>query len=174
MANKRGKTLILESTTEHDSIKSKDIKIIPINEIKENPKNRNLHDKHQIKRLVKLIKEHGFRVPLIISNRSGLLVAGHGRLLAAKEIGLTHLPVIYQDFETEEEEYQFGVADNAIASWAEIDLSNIHIDLPELGPFDIELLGLRDFQFEPDEKENGDNPVDTKISQCPNCGHILK
>lgn len=119
--------------------------------IKPNPKNRNNHSQEQIDRLVKLIEAHGWRQPLIVSKRSGKLVSGHGRLLAAKQLKLTHVPVMIQNFETAEEEYQFGIADNAIASWAELDLSGIHTDLPEIGPFDLELLGLKNFMLTPEE-----------------------
>jgi DNA modification methylase len=70
--------------------------------------------------------------------------------MAARTMGLERVPVHYQDFESDEQEFLFMVADNAIASQAELDLSAIHLDIGEMGPFDIELLGLKDFQFEPD------------------------
>lgn len=131
-------------------IKSTEIKLIDISEIKENEHNRNTHPEDQIARLADIIKAEGFRVPLIVSNRSGLLVAGHGRLLAARMLGLTKLPVSFQDFDSEEQEYRVGISDNAVAEWSEIDMSQIHKDLENLQPFDLTLLGFRDFTFEPD------------------------
>ncbi len=131
-------------------IKSTEIKLIDISEIKENEHNRNTHPEDQIARLADIIKAEGFRVPLIVSNRSGLLVAGHGRLLAARMLGLTKLPVSFQDFDNEEQEYRVGISDNAVAEWSEIDMSQIHKDLENLQPFDLTLLGFRDFTFEPD------------------------
>jgi DNA modification methylase len=142
---------------------------VDINKITPNPKNRNLHSPEQIKRLVKLLESHGWRHPLVVSNRSKKLVAGHGRLLAAKEMKMDIAPVHYQDFDSEEEEFQFGIADNAIASWAELDLSGIHTDLPDLEPFDIDLLGIKDFEFEPpiegkcDEDEVPETPKETTV-----------
>jgi DNA modification methylase len=143
-------------------IKSKDIKLVAIADLKENPKNRNTHPKDQIERLVEIIRHQGFRQPIVVSNRSGLVVAGHGRLLAAKELRLVEVPVMYQDFESEEQEYAFGVSDNAIAAWAELDLSGINFDVPELGPdFDLDMLGIKDFVLEPAEKFEAQSDEDS-------------
>jgi ParB-like chromosome segregation protein Spo0J len=155
-------------------IKAHEITIEEIKSLKLNPDNRNKHSKEQIDRLAILITEHGFRQPVIVSKRSGLVVAGHGRILASTKLGLTKIPVIHQDFKSEEEEYQFGIADNAIAEWATLDLSAIHTDLPNLAPFDIELLGLKDFRFEPDAPPNIEDFTDAdkekmKFVTCPHC-----
>ena len=87
------------------SIKSDKISIVDIEQVIPNPKNANRHSIEQIKRLEKLIKYQGFRNPLIISNRTGFLVVGHGRLEAAINLGMQKVPVIYQDFESEAQEY---------------------------------------------------------------------
>lgn len=128
--------------------------LVPISELRPSPRNRNKHGQDQVERLAKLLSAHGMRAPIVVSNLSGYIVKGHGTVLALKHAAETHAPVTYQDFESEEEEYQFLQADNAIASWAELDLKGIHLDLGELGPFDIELLGIKDFQFEPDPEKN--------------------
>lgn len=151
-------------------IKATEIKIIPIDEISPNPDNRKKHPKAQIERLAKIIEVEGFRQPLIISNRSGNLVAGHGRLLAAKHLKLTELPVIYQDFDSDEQEYRVAIADNAVAEMGQIDLSKIHTDLSMLAPFDIDLLGISNFNFEPISKvENIENTKPLEMLTCPAC-----
>jgi site-specific DNA-methyltransferase (adenine-specific) len=121
------------------------------------PKNRNKHSKEQIERLAELIKYQGWRHPIIVSQLSGYVVAGHGRLSAAKLLHEPKVPVHVQEFTSQEQEYAFLVSDNAIASWAELDLSGIHADLPELQPFDIDLLGIKDFRFEPEERADEDS-----------------
>ncbi len=127
--------------------------MIDVNSLSPHPKNRNHHGNEQIERLGKLIRFHGFRHPIIVSKLSGHVVAGHGRLEAAKHIGLSKVPVDYQDFQNEEAEYAFLVSDNAIASWAVLDLGGINSDIGDLGPdFDIDLLGIKDFVLEPAEK----------------------
>jgi 16S rRNA G966 N2-methylase RsmD len=133
-------------------IKANEIQIVSIKDVKLNPKNRNKHPKEQIERLSEIIKYQGFRNPLIISSRTGLVVAGHGRYEAAKKLKLKEVPVMVQDFDSEEQEYAAQVSDNAIAAWAELDLSGINTDLGDLGPdFNIDLLGIKDFVLEPAE-----------------------
>jgi DNA modification methylase len=148
--------------------------MIPIHELKDHPKNRNKHSDEQIERLAKLYEYHGIRHPIIISELSGCIVAGHGRKLAGKKAGFDSMPVVYQKFADETAEYAFIQADNAIASWAELDLAGINADLPDLGPdFDLEMLGLKDFtldlseKLEPecDEDEVPDARPDPKVVQ---------
>jgi DNA modification methylase len=120
-----------------------------ITELKPHPKNPNSHTKDQIERLSKVMKYQGFRSPIRVSNLSGYIIAGHGRLLAAKKLGLKEVPVIYQDYESDDQEYADLVADNALAEWSELDLGSINTDIADLGPdFDIDMLGLKDFEIE--------------------------
>lgn len=115
------------------------------------PKNRNSHSKEQIDRLSKLYQYHGIRHPIIVSRLSGCIVAGHGRREASIRAGIEKVPVVFQDFPDEVAEYAFIQADNAIALWAELDLSGINSDLPDLGPdFDLDMLGIEDFTLDPD------------------------
>lgn len=133
---------------------------IKISELKPHPKNPNKHDSSQIERLIKIIKAYGWRHPIIISKQSGYIIVGHGRLEAAKKMGLKEVPVHYQDYKDESEEYGFMVADNSIASWADLDLASINLEVPNLGPdFDIDLLGIKDFEIEPADKY-GDQDAD--------------
>lgn len=163
-------------------IRSKDIKIVSVKELKQNPNNRNHHPQDQIERLAKVIKYQGFRNPLIVSNQTGFIVAGHGRFLAAIRAGLKEVPVIFQDFESPEQEYAYGVSDNAVSLWAELDLTGINNDLQDLdGSFDIDNLGIKNFtldfnekEFDPDLDEEDDDDSDSKsIKTCPHCGEEL-
>jgi DNA modification methylase len=128
-------------------------KLVPVSELKPHPKNRNKHPPEQIDRLAAILRYQGFRYPIKVSNRSGFITSGHGRLEAAQLNGWDAVPVNYQDYESDEQEYADVQSDNAIASWSELDLSGINTDLGDLGPdFDIDLLGIRDFVLEPVEK----------------------
>lgn len=142
-------------------------------QIKPNKNNRNKHPAHQIDALAKIIKYQGIRHPLIISKNSGLLVAGHGRLAALKKLKVKEIPVKYQEFENEDQEYSFGISDNSIAAWAELDFSGINLDLENLGPdFDLDMLGLKDFKLDVSEKEDKEPEVESfneKIITCPHC-----
>lgn len=147
-----------------------------IESLKPHPKNPNRHSKEQIKRLSELISYQGWRLPIIVSKQTGFIISGHGRLEAAKLLKLKEVPVSFQDFVDEDQELAFLVSDNAIASWAELDLSLVNAMIPEFGPeFDINLLGIADFtvltpDFDPgDESEQG-RLDEKKPVQCPNCG----
>lgn len=127
-----------------------------------NQRNRNKHPKSQIEQLAKIIEHEGWRDAIIVSNYTSQIVAGHGRVQAALLKQWEAVPVIYQDFDNLDAEYRFMVAHNAIARQSHLDLSTIHADFLDIGPFDVDLLGIRDFQFEP----NPTVPYET----CDKCG----
>lgn len=152
-------------------IQSEKIKMVPIEQIIDNNKNANKHSEEQIKRLCKLIEFQGWRNPLIISNRTGFLVAGHGRKLAAERLGIKELPVIYQDFENEAQEYAYLISDNEIARWAELDKEAVMNELTIMEIDDIELLGIKDFDLldlepEIDEPEIDDETKFLIVIEC--------
>lgn len=151
--------------------RAKEISIVDIKKILPNEKNRKPHSEEQVEELAKIIEFQGFRVPVIVSNRTGLLVSGHGRLLAAKKLNLKKLPVIFQDFDSEEQEYAAGISDNAITMWSDVDLKSIHTDLPDLEPFDISLLGIENFEFEPEPTQE---PKKKKPVLCAKCSAIIE
>lgn len=127
----------------------------PIAELKPHPKNRNKHPDDQIDRLAKILAYQGVRAPIVVSEQTGFIVKGHGTLLAIKANRWTSAPVVFQSFADDEQEYAFVQSDNAIASWAQLDLSGINIDLGDLGPdFDIDLLGIKNFTIEVAEEED--------------------
>lgn len=132
--------------------KAIEILMVSVDAIAPNPKNNNKHTAEQKERAHKIFDYQGFRNPLTISKRSGLLVAGHLRLEVAKEKGIKELPCMYQDFESEEQEYSHMTADNALQSWSELNLSQINQDFIDLGPFDVDFLGIKDFCIEPLDK----------------------
>lgn len=107
-----------------------------------NPRNPNKHPKRQIELLAKIIQTQGWRQPVTVSNRSGFIVRGHGRLEAALLIGCK-VPVERQDYASEAEEWADLVADNRIAELASIDtdeMAKLLADLDELD-IDMELTG---------------------------------
>jgi len=135
--------------------KSDKIELVNVKSLIPHPKNMHDHSDEQIARLAKLIEYQGFRNPLIVQKGTNLIVAGHGRLMSAKKLGLKEVPVIYQEFESEAQLYAYIVSDNAIGkdTWAKLDLSKVNTEMLDLGPdFDIDFLGIKDFTIEPIEK----------------------
>jgi DNA modification methylase len=137
--------------------KMEDLKVeyVSVNSLVPHPKNMHKHSTEQIERLSKIIEYQNFRTPVIAQKGTNYIVCGHGRLLAAKKLGLKEVPTIFQEFKSEEQLYAHMVADNAIGkdTWATLDLSQINLELENLGPdLDLDMLGIKDFVLEPIEK----------------------
>ena len=117
---------------------------VQIEKVTPNPRNPNTHPDKQIALLAKIIKAQGWRNPIVVSNRSGFVVKGHGRLQAASLLQLDAVPVEYQDYETEAAEYADMIADNRIAELAEPDAALLKDLLQELdtGAADMDLTGF--------------------------------
>ena len=123
--------------------------IVPIGQLRPNPKNPNKHPQEQIEKLGKIIRGNGWRNAITISTRSGLIVKGHGRLLSAELEELKEVPVEYQNYESEEAELADLTADNRIAELAEIDskmLADVFADI-DTGAIDFELSGYSEDEY---------------------------
>jgi len=118
-------------------------KIVDIEYVRPHPKNPNHHPQQQIDLLATVIAKSGWRAPITCSNLSGVIIRGHGRLEAAKKIGLESVPVDWQDYDSEADEMADMLADNRIAELAELSLPEVTDILGELdtGAFDLEMTG---------------------------------
>ena len=130
-------------------------KLVPVGELKPNPRNPNTHPQRQVELLAKNIRYFGWRQTITVSNLSGLIVSGHGRLMAAKHLGVGVVPVDYQDFASESDEIAVLVADNRLAELSSVDLNELEKIASEwkLTDFDTILAG-----FEPADLEGLLNP----------------
>jgi len=153
-----------------------DIKQVKTSEIKAYAKNAKKHPEEQVKAIANSIKEFGFRQPLVLDKNMEIIV-GHGRLAAAKLLGMTVVPVVMADDLTEEQVKAFRLADNKtnesawdfelrdaeLAELAELDIDMAQFGFDALPEFDEEAL---DGIFE-DAPEKEKEP---KKIQCPHCG----
>lgn len=115
----------------------------PPNELKPHPRNPNRHSDNQVKLLAKIIAAQGWRAPVVVSQRSGYIVAGHARLAAARALGAESLPVCIQNFESEAQEDAHLLADNRLAELAELDKTDLTELLKSLeGKIDLDLTGF--------------------------------
>lgn len=120
--------------------------VVKLSELKSHPENPNVHPAAQIEKLAGLIERVGWRLPVCVSNLSGFVIRGHGRMAAARRLGLTEVPVDYQDYETRDEEIADLVADNVIPELAYFDEAALAKLVQEIdaGTFDVNLLGFLD------------------------------
>ena len=118
--------------------------ILPIEKAVPNPRNPNKHPDSQIELLAKIIKGQGWRTSITVSRRSGYIVRGHARWKAANLLGLESVPVDYQDYGTEAQEWADLIADNRVAELANIDFPMLKDLLTEIdtGEIDMDLTGF--------------------------------
>lgn len=119
-------------------------KIVSITKVVPNPRNPNTHPDRQLEILSQIIKEQGWRQPITVSKRSGFIVKGHGRYQAAIILNADKVPVDYQDYANEAEEWADLIADNRIAELSNMNedlLSDLLCEINELD-FDMLLTGM--------------------------------
>lgn len=116
--------------------------LIEIGKIQRNPYNPNKHSPEQIQRLARVIERNGWRNPLVVSRRSGYLVKGEGRLLASLSLGVEVVPVEYQDYATDEEEWSDLIADNKVAELSEQDKEELKVVISKMETTDYSATGF--------------------------------
>ena len=124
-----------------------EIKYLSLNELTPYAKNSRTHSEDQINQVAESIKEFGFTNPILIDEQSNI-IAGHGRLEAAKKLGMKEVPTIVLEGLTENERKAYVIADNKLAlnsGWNEKALMRELFSLEEAS-FDLSLTG-----FNPDE-----------------------
>ena len=96
---------------------SLEIRILPTTDLVPYTLNARAHSQQQIDKLAESIKQFGYIVPALV-DKNGVLISGHGRVLAAKQVGLQTIPTICIEHLTEAEIRVFRIADNRIAELA--------------------------------------------------------
>lgn len=118
-----------------------------------------------VKAVRKSIEEFGFLNPIIVDNEN-VIICGHTRFLAAKQLNMETVPVIVAGDLTEEQVTAFRLADNKVAEIATWNKSKLHDELLELkGIFD-----MTQFGFKSDEEELT-RQLSSKHHKCPRCGY---
>jgi DNA modification methylase len=107
------------------------IEWIPIRQLRPSPRNPRSHSKRQIRQIAASIRKFGFLNPVIV-DEDNTVIAGHGRLEAARLEGLTQVPTVCFDHLTAAQKRAFLIADNRIAEQAGWDREMLAIELGEL------------------------------------------
>lgn len=160
--------------------------VASVSELIRHPKNPNIHPKNQIVLLAKIISEQGWRAPITVSNLSGYITRGHGRLEAALEAGFKHVPIDRQDYADEGAELADMLADNRIAELSHRDDDLLKEALDALQEYDIDgiLSGYDMDDFDPfDGLNDEEEEVYTKkinipqyeiTGECPSIEELVK
>lgn len=150
------------------------MKVIDINieDLKPYENNPRINDE-AVKYVAESIEEFGFKVPIVV-DQDYVIVAGHTRWRAAKELGLATVPCVIADDLTEDQLRAFRLADNKVSEYSTWDIEKLEIEMSEL-EIDMEPFG---FIVEPEPVAKENEPKETEPTEstrkthvCPKCGH---
>jgi DNA modification methylase len=118
-------------------------------------KNARTHSDEQVAQIAGSIKEFGFNNPVLV-DKDNSVIAGHGRLMAARKLGMDKVPVVQLGHMTEAQRKAYVLADNRIALNSGWDTGMLSLELQDLkNDIDLSLLG-----FDPDELDALLNPIE--------------
>jgi DNA modification methylase len=121
------------------------IELWPVESLVPYDRNARTHSDEQVEQIASSIREFGFTNPILVDSSNGI-IAGHGRLMAARSIGLEQVPVIVLDHLTDAQRRAYILADNKLAlnaGWDNVLLSQELADL-QADDFDLSLIGFSD------------------------------
>jgi DNA modification methylase len=161
-------------TTETQLAMARRIEIWPLDRLVPYQRNARIHPEEQIAQIAASIVQFGFIVPILVDSHSGIL-AGHGRLLAARKLGLVEAPVIVLDHLSDIERRAYILADNRITESADWNRELLAEALTELGSdgFDLSVIGFSDRELEtlladfPDEEEPAAAQPEAEVVEAP-------
>jgi ParB family transcriptional regulator, chromosome partitioning protein len=145
-------------------------------------RNSRTHSPEQVAQIAASIREFGFTNPVLIDADGGI-IAGHGRVIAARTLGMDAVPCIRLAHLTDAQRRAYVIADNRIALNAGWDYEMLAVELDELrdADFDIDLLGFDqkeldeligspDFDPGTQEQQSRLDELAPKMVKCPHCG----
>jgi DNA modification methylase len=134
-----------------------EMQLVPITKLVPYVNNARTHSPEQINKLRSSLREFGFINPVIIDRDFGV-IAGHGRILAAKEEGIAEVPCVFADHLTEAQKKAYIIADNRMAmdaGWDE-ELLRVEIEALQAQAFDLSLTGFDEKELSDLFKRDGD------------------
>lgn len=150
-----------------------EMQLVDINKLIPYVNNARTHNAQQINKLRSSLREFGFINPVII-DRDYNVIAGHGRIMAAKEEGIKEVPCVFVDYLTEAQKKAYILADNRMvmdAGWDE-ELLKVEIEALQAEDFDLSLTGfdeseLAGFFDTADDAKEDDFDVDAELEKPP-------
>lgn len=127
------------------------IEYINIDELKPYEKNAKLHPEEQVEQIKKSIKEFGMNDPIAVG-KDNIIIEGHGRLLACKDLGITQVPIIRLDHLTDEQRKAYTLAHNKLTMNSDFDIDILTEELNDILDIDMSDFGF-DLNFGDDEEE---------------------
>ena len=141
--------------------------LVPPAALKPNPRNARTHSKRQLDAIAGSIRRFGFLNPVLV-DAEGVIIAGHGRVLAANQLGLEQVPVLRIEHLSEADKRAYVIADNKLAQMAGWDRDVLAIELQHLIEVDAtlpEVIGFAAGEVDVllDEAQGGADPDDETV-----------
>lgn len=158
------------------------IESLPIDELIPYARNSRTHSDAQVAQIAASIREFGFTNPVLI-DKDGGIIAGHGRVMAARKLKLSEVPCIRLGHLTETQKRAYIIADNKLALNSGWDAEALQLELIALNDdqFNMELLGFDPNElnlamglgadFLPGDEDDQGKLDETTPITCPACGH---
>jgi DNA modification methylase len=157
------------ATTHSPVVRPLTVQYRPIASLVPDPRNARTHPKRQVEQIIASIRSFGFTNP-VLAESSGKVIAGHGRLLAARQMGLTEVPVIELAGLSEAQVRALRLSDNKIALNAGWDVEILKLELTDLSmpelDIDLSLTGFSSGEIDVILKDSAD-PDDEVIPEVP-------
>jgi len=145
-------------------------------------RNARTHSDEQVAQIAASINEWGWTTPVLV-DETGEIIAGHGRVMAARKLGIEQIPTMTANGWTDAQKKAYVLADNQLPQNAGWDMDLLKVEVMDLDGdgFDLDLLGfskeeMTQWFLEPDfapgtEADQGKlDQLEPKMIQCPNCG----
>ena len=140
----------------------------PIGDLIPYARNARTHSEAQVALIAGSIREYGFTNPVLVDGENGI-IAGHGRVMAARMLGLTSVPVIELAHLTPAQKRAYVLADNKLAERAGWDAQMLALEVADLGALGIDLIDLGFTGHELDDllRQDGGDPREEEVPPVP-------
>lgn len=138
--------------------------IIPVSKIKPYERNARKHQDEDVSAIVESIKEFGFDDPIGVWGENNVIVEGHGRLLAAKKLGMKEVPCIRLDHLTDEQRRAYALAHNKTAELSLWDWDKLDLELKGIEDIDMTIFG---FEIEEEPAEIVEDDTEIELPEEP-------
>ena len=151
------------------------IEYLPIKALKPYEKNTRKHQKKDVDNIARSIEKYGMCDAIGIWGEQNIIVEGHGRMMACKQLGMTEVPCVRLDHLTDEQRREYAIAHNATAELSEWDLDILPDELAELDLIDFDFdFGIEDEEEETEIVEDEAPEVDEDAEPITKLGDIWK
>lgn len=155
-----------------------EIQYISIDEIVEYKNNVKIHTQEQIEQIMTSIERYGNNDPIAI-DENNVIIEGHGRYLALKELGEIEIPVIQLKHLTEEQKREYILVHNKLTMNTGFDIEKLKAEL-EMIDFDMTLFNFQELNFNEDilselfeDVEDKKSNKEKEVIVCPHCGEVI-